>query len=83
VEFDDLEPGELTVLSNAVTGMVEIAISDADFELVLSRPEVFDFIAKLIGAQCRLDRAADRARVHPHWLTSSPGPGSVQGPRPS
>jgi hypothetical protein len=36
--------------------MVEIAILDADVKLVLSRPAVLDLIAKLAGAQGRLER---------------------------
>jgi hypothetical protein len=43
-EVDDLEPRELTVRSNSITGMVEIAISDADFKLVLSRQAVLDLM---------------------------------------
>jgi hypothetical protein len=61
-EFHDLKPGELTVRGNSITGMVEIAILDADFKLVLSRQAVLDLIAKLAGAQWRLEReGGDRA----------------------
>jgi hypothetical protein len=55
-EVDNLKPTELTVRSNSITGMVEIAISDADFKLVLSRQAVLDLIAKLARAQWRRER---------------------------
>jgi hypothetical protein len=55
-EFHDLKPSELTVRGNSITGMVEIAILDADVKLVLSRQAVLDLIAKLAGAQGRLER---------------------------
>jgi hypothetical protein len=55
-EFHDLEPGELTVRGNSITGMVEIAILHADFKLVLSRQGVLDLIARLASAQSRLER---------------------------
>jgi hypothetical protein len=57
LEFDDLKPSELTVRSNSITRMVEITISDADLKLVLSRQAVLDLIAKLAGAQWRVERA--------------------------
>jgi hypothetical protein len=52
-EVDDLKPTELTVRNNSITGMVEIAILDADFKLVLNRQAVLDLIAKLARAQSR------------------------------
>jgi hypothetical protein len=42
--------------------MVEIAISDADFELVLTRQAALDLIAKLTGATSRLDIDGDLPR---------------------
>jgi hypothetical protein len=62
-ESDGLEPGELTVRTNLINGMVEIAISDAGFELVLTRQAALDLIAKLTGATSRLDLEGGRARV--------------------
>jgi hypothetical protein len=62
-EFHDLKPSELTVRGNSITGMVEIAILDADLKLVLTRQAVLDLIAKLAAAARRLDRRGDRARV--------------------
>jgi hypothetical protein len=55
-EFHDLKPSELTVRGNSITGMVEIAILDADLKLVLSRQAVLDLIAKLAAAARRLER---------------------------
>jgi hypothetical protein len=91
-KVDDLKPTELTVRSNSITGMVEIAISDADCKLVLSRQAVLDLIAKLARAQWRLERErvtavectaeTNRRRSSPHLDPAGSAPNAHRPPRP-
>jgi hypothetical protein len=93
-EVDDLKPTELTVRNNSITGMVEIAISDADFKLVLSRQAVLDLIAKLARAQWRGEREGmsavecttetnrPRRRSAPHLDPAGIGANAHRPPRP-
>jgi hypothetical protein len=91
-EVDDLKPTELTVRNSSITGMVEIAISDADFKLVLSRQAVLDLIAKLARAQGRREREGvtavectaetNRRRSPPHLDAAGIGANAHRPPRP-
>jgi hypothetical protein len=93
-KVDDLKPTELTVRNNSITGMVEIAISDADFKLVLSRQAVLDLIAKLARAQWRGEREGmsavecttetnrPRRRSAPHLDPAGIGANAHRPPRP-